>query len=257
MILRPNDGGVLKAWLRPSPVSHSLLEGPSALGCIIQPKGVVHPIDSTLIKSVFSTKDASHFPDAPLKPFCCTKRPNAAVKGVHHGGASWVYILEGHLGVMRWGYPQGILISMGIHPALSGHISLVLNSGVIRWLFIIWVKDNERIFKLQKKAIRVIFKSKYNAHTSPLFKQFRILKFPDLCALHDLKFCHRFVNKNLPEYFLSEMLQCNTSVFNINERHNDKYCLPAVSHEFAKDSTLYKFPNVYNHDNEMDDKLTF
>ena len=116
-----------------------------------------------------------------------------------------------------------------------------LNYGIM-----IWGKNCNRLFKLQKRAVRVITKSRYNSHSTPLFKQLKILKIQDLCALHDLKFCHKFVNNMLPEYFLSEMLQRNTHVFNVSERFRDTYRLPAVSHEFARYSISYKFPKTYN-----------
>ena len=36
-----------------------------------------------------------------------------------------------------------------------------------------------RMFKLPKRAIRIVANSKYNAHTDPLFKLHRILKLSD------------------------------------------------------------------------------
>ena len=50
-------------------------------------------------------------------------------------------------------------------------INSFLNYGILCWGF----KQN-RIFQLQKKAIRTITRSKYNAHTEPLFKKLNILK---------------------------------------------------------------------------------
>ena len=41
-------------------------------------------------------------------------------------------------------------------------------------------KTINRLNILQKKAIRIITKSRYNAHTSPLFKNLNILKLDDL-----------------------------------------------------------------------------
>ena len=40
--------------------------------------------------------------------------------------------------------------------------------------------ENEKIFKLQKKAIRIISLAKYNAHTEPLFKTLNLLKINDI-----------------------------------------------------------------------------
>ena len=38
----------------------------------------------------------------------------------------------------------------------------------------------KKIFKLQKKAIRIISLAKYNAHTEPLFKTLNLLKMNDI-----------------------------------------------------------------------------
>ena len=54
-------------------------------------------------------------------------------------------------------------------------INSSLNYGILCWGF----KQN-RIFQLQKKAIRTITRSKYNAHTEPLFKKLNILKVNDI-----------------------------------------------------------------------------
>ena len=47
---------------------------------------------------------------------------------------------------------------------------------------IIWGWQSKKLLTIQKKAVRVIGKTKYNAHTSPIFKKFYVLKLPDLCA---------------------------------------------------------------------------
>ena len=43
------------------------------------------------------------------------------------------------------------------------------------------------MFKLQKRAIRIVANSKYNAHTEPLFKLFRILKLSDVLILQTIR----------------------------------------------------------------------
>ena len=46
-----------------------------------------------------------------------------------------------------------------------------LNYGILTWGFI-----SNRIMKIQKKAVRSITLSKYNAHTEPIFKTLKLLK---------------------------------------------------------------------------------
>ena len=73
----------------------------------------------------------------------------------------------------------------------------------------------KRLIKLQKKALRIISISKYNAHTDtdPLFKKYRILKLPHigLLQLQELKFYHKYINKKLPAYLQSIPLKQNKS----------------------------------------------
>ena len=55
-------------------------------------------------------------------------------------------------------------------------------------------KLSNRMFKLQKRAIRIVANSKYNAHTEPLFKLYRILKLADVLTLQTMKVYHKFRN---------------------------------------------------------------
>ena len=43
-----------------------------------------------------------------------------------------------------------------------------------------WGFECDRIFKLQKRALRILTDSKYNAHTEPLFKELKLLKVKDI-----------------------------------------------------------------------------
>jgi hypothetical protein len=54
------------------------------------------------------------------------------------------------------------------------------------------------LFKLQKKAIRLICNAKYNAHTEHLFKQLEILKLPDLIKMCKLKLTFQILRHQSP-----------------------------------------------------------
>ena len=73
-----------------------------------------------------------------------------------------------------------------------------LNYAILTWGF-----SCSRIFKLQKKSIRIISLSKYNSHPEPLFKTNNILKVEDIFQLNCLKFYYKFCNDCLPSYFSS------------------------------------------------------
>ena len=64
-----------------------------------------------------------------------------------------------------------------------------------------WGFEWNRIFKLQKRALRKMTNSKYNAHTESLFKELKMLTVSDIFDVQCMKFWCKFVNKSLPEYF--------------------------------------------------------
>ena len=52
-----------------------------------------------------------------------------------------------------------------------------------------WGFDWNRIFKLQKRAMRIMTNKKFNAHTEPIFKELKMLKIKDIFNIQCLKFC--------------------------------------------------------------------
>ena len=48
--------------------------------------------------------------------------------------------------------------------------------------------DSNRTIKQQKRCVRIITRSTYNAHTQPLMKQLNILSGPDMLLLNSMKF---------------------------------------------------------------------
>ena len=69
-----------------------------------------------------------------------------------------------------------------------------------------WGFDHYRIEKLQKRFVRIISSSKYNAHSEPLFKVLDILKIEHLFSQNCLKFVYKFKRCQLPKHFSS--FQC-------------------------------------------------
>ena len=73
--------------------------------------------------------------------------------------------------------------------------SLILSR--INYGILLWGYQSERIFKLQKKALRIISLKKYNAHTEPIFKSLNLLKLSDIFSLCQLKFYHNLVHREV------------------------------------------------------------
>ena len=104
-----------------------------------------------------------------------------------------------------------------------------------------WGYQSDRMFKLQKRAIRIVANSKYNAHTQPLFKQFRILKLSDVLILQTMKVYHKFRNKELPVYMKNWPLIINNEIHQYNTRIASDLHTFRYHHTFAKnhsDTTL-------------------
>ena len=111
----------------------------------------------------------------------------------------------------------------------------------------IWGWKSKKLTSLQKRAVRIITKSHYRAHTTELFRKLNMLKIKDLCALQDYKFCFKFENSLLPHYFTNEMKKnLENKTHRYVTRHINNIKLPAVRHEFARHSISYTCPKTLN-----------
>ena len=64
-----------------------------------------------------------------------------------------------------------------------------------------WGFEWGRIARLQKRAVRIITNSKYDAHTEPLFKDLHLLNIADIFEVQCMKFWYKLSNNTLPTYF--------------------------------------------------------
>ena len=80
-------------------------------------------------------------------------------------------------------------------------ISPHLNIGILSWVF-----EGQRLKKLQKKAVRIITSSKFNAHSETLFKSLNIIKIEHIFHLKCLNFYYKFINGSIPEYIFNPCL---------------------------------------------------
>ena len=87
-----------------------------------------------------------------------------------------------------------------------------------------WGYDCNRLVKLQKKIVRVISCSNYNAHTEPLFKVLKLLNVQDILKINTLKFCFKLQNNNLPIYFRSYHYRTQQEIHGRDTRYN--YLIP-------------------------------
>jgi len=73
----------------------------------------------------------------------------------------------------------------------------------LTYCILAWGFNSQRLLKIQKRFMRIISLSKYNAHTEPLFKVLELLSIQRLFDLNCLKFVYKFRKKSLPSYFLN------------------------------------------------------
>jgi hypothetical protein len=116
-----------------------------------------------------------------------------------------------------------------------------LNFGILAWGY----KCN-RIVKLQKKAIRILSISKYNAHTEPLFKKLNLLKVEDILKLHELKFYYKYKHERLPHYLQQIPLVFNNEIHDHDTRAQNDIHENKTLHEFAQYCIRHDLPKRIN-----------
>ena len=107
--------------------------------------------------------------------------------------------------------------------------SLILSNlqfGITNWGF-----EWDRISKLQKRALRIMTNSRYNAHTEPLLKQLHLLNVKAIFDVQCMKIWYKFVHKKRPNYF-RDMFKYNHEVHDIGTRSHDRLHLyPTRTHK--------------------------
>ncbi len=90
----------------------------------------------------------------------------------------------------------------------------------------------------QKRIVRILSISKYNAHTDPLFKTNKLLKVQDIFKLQELKFYFKFKNNKLPYYLQNLPFNRNTTHSHATRsQHNIHQMRP--NHEYARKCIWY------------------
>ena len=106
-----------------------------------------------------------------------------------------------------------------------------LQYGILNWGF-----NRGRIYKLQKRAVRYITCSRYNAHTTPIFSQLQLLKLEDIFKIALLKFHFKYENGQLPAYFADIFLPENVQHDHDTRQHDQDR--PQRAHKSSSDKTI-------------------
>lgn len=83
----------------------------------------------------------------------------------------------------------------------------------------------DKLYILQKRAVRIITSSNFNERSSPLFVKLRTLPLYDLVNLNVLMFMFKFHNGLLPSIF-NDMFRTNAQTHNYNTRNSNNLCQP-------------------------------
>ena len=95
----------------------------------------------------------------------------------------------------------------------------------------------------QKRALRLITDSKYNAHTQPLLKVLGTITLDDTFKVQCLKFYHQFIQGNLPPFLTPFLLKKNT-LHNYQTRLRNDFHVQTTQSSTAQNCTRYYIPKL-------------
>jgi hypothetical protein len=110
------------------------------------------------------------------------------------------------------------------------------------------------IAKLQKRAIHVMTRSAYNAHTNQLFLQTKILPIDKLILKSKLLFMHSIDYNYAPQSFRDIWVKNNTRDMDHDLTNSDKYSIPFIRIEQFRRNPIISLPTAWN---ELRDELRF
>ena len=108
-----------------------------------------------------------------------------------------------------------------------------------------YVSNLNRIYYLQKRAVRAITNSEYRAHTAPLFSKLEILDIFQVNTLDTAKFMFRYHNNLLPPLFRN-LFMTNSQVHRYDTRTASNYRVHSCRTNIKKFTILYQGPRIWN-----------
>ena len=111
----------------------------------------------------------------------------------------------------------------------------------------VWgLSTEDNIYKievLQKKCIRIMTFSDFNAHTHDIFKDLKIIKVKDVIKMQQLKIVYDFLNNSLPSDLMSLFIRSSDihPNFELNSSINNLLYIPRIS------TTTYGIKSIRYH----------
>ena len=103
-----------------------------------------------------------------------------------------------------------------------------------------------KICKMQKKAIRIVAKTHYTAHTEQLFAQLKIMKYVDIIMQAKLHFMHSIYYNYASEAFSEIWLLNANRDLNVELRNSNDYLIPRCNYEIIKRTPYHSLPLAWN-----------
>ena len=107
-----------------------------------------------------------------------------------------------------------------------------------------YVSNLNRIYYLQKRAVRAITTSEYRAHTAPLFYKLEILDIFQINTLDTAKCMFRYHNNLLPPLFRN-LFMTNSQVHRYDTRTASNYRVHSCRTNIKKFTILYQGPRIW------------
>ena len=120
---------------------------------------------------------------------------------------------------------------------LSYQSLLFFNLSFLIYGIIVWGNTYpttlQPLYISQKKVLRIITFSRFDEHSTPLFKLLNIIKLCDLVQLHSSIFMFKFHNNLLPSYFDAFFTEIgNIHKYDTRAAANRSYYLPRARFNF-------------------------
>ena len=133
---------------------------------------------------------------------------------------------------------------------LPPHILKALYNSIVQphlnYAILVWGYKCNRLVKLQKRLVRIITRSKYNAHTDPLLKLTEILKVANTLDLNALKFYYKYLHWKLPSYFYSFNIATLGSQHTYNTRQSEQIRTEHTRAEYCDNRLRIYLPGLVN-----------
>ena len=125
-------------------------------------------------------------------------------------------------------------------------LNLMYNSLILPHIYFCitaWGFKCNRIFTLQKKALRIITKSKFNSHTEPLFRELSILKVEHIFQMQCLNLYYNVINERTPDFF-SKMFKLKSRMHSHETRQKNYIHIAGTRTTSAKQCIRQYIPTV-------------